>query len=97
MNRTQRRALVSSNVKLYTEQEVRAMVRKSNEDVMKKLADSYCAIMTLTLRDCLKFGHVRSKRFIEHFTTLCNDLQDGLLTVDDIKQTVTEEVGVIIK
>ena len=97
MNRAQKRAIVNTNQKLYTEPEVRAMIRKTQERTLHKLADDYSAVMMYTLRNKLKFGHTRAKRFIQDVTETFADIDAGLITIDDLKQTLEDEIGVIIQ
>ena len=96
MNRTQFRQL-SKQGKLYTEQELRAFAYKTGQDIMTRTVNDFCAVMTLALRDRLGFGQKRVEEFIKFVSGKMNDLEKGLITIEDIKEAIKSEIGVEIK
>jgi hypothetical protein len=95
MNRAQRRAYQQGG--LYTVDHLREILKQDRKEVLNKLANDYSAVVALCLRDKLGFGHKRAARFLRSVSTMFNDLQDGHLTIEDIKATLAEEIKVIIE
>jgi hypothetical protein len=95
-NRAARRAN-NAQVAMFTEAQVREMIKRSNKQVLKKLADDYSAVLALCLRDRLGFGRLRAHRFLVGVTQMFEDLNADRLSLEDIKQTIDEELGIKIK
>jgi hypothetical protein len=96
VNRAQRRAN-NEKAEMWTTPQVAAMLRKEQTKVLHKLANDYSAVVAMVLRDKLGYGHKRSKRVLTAISEMFADIQDGRLSVEDIKQTLGEEIGVVIK
>jgi hypothetical protein len=94
MNRAQRRAGITTNY--YTEAQVRQLLVSDRQKLLKKFANDYSAVVALCLRDKLRFGKERSIRFMEKVDILFQDLANGVITIDDIKQVLVDEVKIYI-
>jgi hypothetical protein len=94
MNRAQRRAGITTNY--YTEAQVRQLLVSDRQKLLKKFANDYSAVVALCLRDKLRFGKKRSMRFMEKVDILFQDLANGVITIDDIKQVLVDEVKIYI-
>lgn len=96
LNRQQLRQQVKQG-KLYTEAQLMALLRKSHDYTMKEFTHRYTAVITLALRDQLGFGPKRAHAFMEHVEQILLSLADSTITIEDIYQTIEDEVGVVIK
>lgn len=96
MNRQQLRQAVKTQ-QLFTLDQIREILHKDRSATLHKLADDYSAVMMWTLRNKYDFGHERSKKFIRHITETFDDIHAGLISIEDIKQTLNEEIGIVIK
>ena len=94
LNRAQRRAAITTNY--YTEAQVRQLLVSDRQKLLKKFANDYSAVVALCLRDKLRFGKERSIRFMEKVDILFQDLANGVITIDDIKQVLVDEVKIYI-
>ena len=97
MNRAQKRQIINNNERMYTVDEVNLMLRRTQKRTLDELANDYSAVMMYTLRHKFDFGHGRATRFIEAIKETFADIDTGLITIEDLKQTLEEEIGVIIQ
>lgn len=96
MNRTQFRQL-SKQGQLITLEQARQIALMSGKDILTKAVKDYSAVLALALRDELGMGHKRASKFLDRVSTMFQDIQAGLLSVDDIKEQLKLEIGVEIK
>ena len=94
MNREQRRkaakkSLTYKDLKVITEQEA--------YNAMQFTIEQYSAAVMLCLKDKLGFGPVRVQRFIKDVDELFDSINQGYLSLDDVIQTVEEELNITIK
>jgi len=96
MNRKDFRNLSKQN-KLITVDEANRIMYQNCTKLVKKLADDYSAVVAFTLHDKLGFGRTRSHKFLAAVMTMFDDVQAERLSIDDIRKTIEEEIGVVIK
>lgn len=63
----------------------------------EQAVDLYSAVLALTLKDKLGFGPVRAQRFLKDVWQLFNDVENGYLSLEDIQETVRDELRINIK
>jgi hypothetical protein len=95
-NRAQRRHNTNT-VGLWTTAQVRALLRDESKKHLRQFVDSYNAVIALSLHDSLGFGKKRCERFMLQMAERFNALADDTITVEDINQTLLDEVGIVIK
>ena len=83
--------------RVYTTPQVEYMLRKQLSTALHNAVNDYSAVLALCLMDKLGFKHKRCKRFLSEVGTRFDDIQKGLLNVEDVKQTLAEEVKVFIQ
>jgi len=66
-------------------------------EVVRQTAKEYSAVVALSLRDELDFGRKRSVKFLEGVNERFGDIKAGRLSIEDIVETLDDEIGVIIK
>ena len=57
----------------------------------------YEAVLVLALHDKLGFGEKRARRFMKYVRDTFDSVQQGYVDLDEIKDTVKEEVGIDIQ
>jgi len=65
-------------------------------EVVRQTAKEYGAVVALSLRDELDFGQKRSVRFLEGVNERFGDIKAGRLSIEDIIETLGDEIGLII-
>ena len=65
-------------------------------EVVRETAKEYGAVVALTLRDELDFGKKRTARFLEDVVERFGDVKAKRLSIEDIIETLGEEIGLII-
>jgi hypothetical protein len=96
MNRAEKRRAFR-NGELYHAKEVEQIAKGTAKDFLKQFVNDYTAAIALALRDELDFGHVRTKRVLDRIASIFDSINKGHLTVEDIKQTLSEEVRIMIR
>jgi hypothetical protein len=81
---------------LFTSTQVRMMMDASGSKILKRAVYDYSAVLAFCLRDKLGFGHDRATRFLNDVSTMFQDIQDGRLSVEDIKKVLKDEINVEI-
>lgn len=95
MNRQQRRQAFKDG-SLMPVQQARQMAQDNANKVLKKAVADYSAVVALCLRDRLGFGHKRAAKFLSEIGTIFQDVYEGRLSIEDIKLTLDEEIGIRI-
>ena len=79
-------------------EEIKRLAAKQIEEVRNKTADEICSVSTAALaiaaRDEFDFGKQRILRLERRFLEQFNAMVDGRITLDDIKETMLEEVDI---
>ena len=92
------RVVLSSAQRELAKEEIRRLAAKQIEEVRNKTADEICSVSTAALaiaaRDEFDFGKQRILRLERRFLEQFNAMVDGRITLDDIKETMLEEVGI---
>lgn len=96
MNRKTFREL-SKQGQLLTLDSAQHMVSQSEKRILTKAVTDYSAVMALCLKTKLGFGHVRTVKFLNHVGEMFQDIQDGRISIEDVKKQLHEEVGILIK
>lgn len=94
MNRQTRRRLARQGVKV---DEVKRMQEQAEKDAIAFAVEQYSAVVALCLRDKLGFGKVRAQRFMGQVDEMFDSINKGYLTLDDVLETVEEELGIRIR
>lgn len=63
---------------------------------INKTVEDYSAALLLCLHDKLGFGPVRAQRFATDVQEIFDSILKGYLSIDDIKQTIKDELGIEI-
>ena len=84
-----------------TRQERRRLERKGiDKTELSRIIDyvvkQYSAVLALCLHDKLGFGKVRAQRFMYEVDRVFESINEGYLSLDDVIETVEEELGIII-
>ncbi|MDK7377501.1 hypothetical protein QP531_06675 [Peptoniphilus harei] len=69
---------------------------KGRKDSVKKATDFALAVPLLTLRDEFGFESVRLERFLKESEKTYEGINEGYLTIQDILNTLEEEVGLVL-
>lgn len=85
------------NPRMYTEDQVREMMNAQMLKTVQKAVNDYSCGVCMVLRDHLHFGPKRAQEFLDKVGKLYESIAEGYLSVEDIKQTILEELGVHIK
>ena len=96
MNRTQFRKL-SKQGQLTTLQQARHIAVESGKEILTRAVTDYSAVLAFALREELGFGHARATKFLERVSTMFQDVQSGIISIEDIKAQIKLEIGVEIK
>jgi hypothetical protein len=67
------------------------------ENVIGFTVKQYSAAVMLCLKDKLGFGPVRAQRFMNNVEELFDAINQGYLSLEDVIQTVEEELKITIK
>ena len=96
MSRADRRNdLKNGDIMTITQHKLLMMVE--GRTMLNKAVNDYSAALCLVLRDELGFGHDRAQRFLRKVSEIFEDITDGRLKIEDIKKTIADEIGVVIK
>lgn len=103
MNRAQRRQAAKNNGMNFrkaahaTDASIEKRLIQVDKEAHKQAQNHFMGLMycvfALVLRKVLKLGPVRTLRLLSEVAAIINDLNDGLITVFDIKRD-TEEAGI---
>jgi lysozyme family protein len=96
MNRQDFRKL-SKEGQLITIQQANHLMKEAGVKMLRKAVNDYSAVVALELHDELNFGHKRTAKFLAKVAEQFENIQDGRLTIENIKATLHEEVGILIK
>jgi len=69
---------------------------KGRKDSVQMATDFALAVPLLTLHDDFGFGSVRLERFLNKSEKTYEGINEGYLTIQDILNTLEEEVGVVL-
>lgn len=94
MNREQRRKAAKKSL---THKDLKVITEQEAYNAMQFTVKQYSAAVMLCLRDKLGFGPVRAQRFIKDVDELFDSINQGYLSLDDVIQTVEEELNIRIK
>jgi len=94
MNRKQRRAL--SKQKL-THKDLKVIQEIESKNAIAYTVLQYSAAVALCLHDKLGFGKVRAQRFMQDVEELFDSINQDYLSLDDVLETVKNELGIEIK
>ena len=105
MNRAQRRQAAKTNATGFrkaahaTDEGIEKRLRQIDQETHKAAQNHFMGLMycvfALVLRKVLKFGPVRTLRVLSEVAAIINDLNDGVITVFDLKRHV-EDAGIRI-
>ena len=93
LNRGTRRRLERNGVVV---KELESIIEERTRNAIHHTVRHYSAVLALCLRDKLGFGKKRAQRFMKDVETMFDDILAGYLTLDDVIETVEEELGITI-
>jgi hypothetical protein len=93
LNRATRRRLERNGIVV---KELESIIEERTKDAIDYTVKQYSAVLALCLRDKLGFGKKRAQRFMKDVDTVFGDILAGYLTLDDVIETVEEELGITI-
>lgn len=82
-------AHIKERMKVHIEKAIEATIRKTIHDMLN--------VTALCMRDKLRFGHLRTRRMLEAIAETHDDTYKNRLSIEDIKETLKEEINIIIK
>lgn len=82
-------AHIKERMKVHLEKAIEATIRKTIHDMIN--------VTALCLRDKLRFGHVRTKRMLRAISETHDDIYKNRLSLQDIKDTLKDEINIVIK
>jgi len=94
MNRKQRRALSKQNL---THKDLKVIQEIEAKNAIAYTVHQYSAAVALCLHDKLGFGKVRAQRFMQDVEELFDSINQDYLSLDDVLETVKNELGIEIK
>lgn len=81
-----------------TWQQIEDMKRKTVEETVDRVSreafERMMVLSLLVLRDEWGFGSIRMERFMDRLSELIDDVGAGKLSMDDIADTLEEELGI---
>lgn len=90
MNREQKRTK-------YTGAEVEVLSAAAYQKGVKEATSAIYASTLIVLRDKFGFGSVRCERLLAEVTNQVDSINKGYVSIEDMKQTVHEELGIKLK
>lgn len=96
MNRATRRRLgitEKPKTRVLTEDQIRQMKNEAVNDAFKMLL----SIPVLVLHDKFGYGHTRLDRFIHYAMSWVKDIQNGVVSIQEVVALCEEETGLKIK
>lgn len=94
MNRKQRRAISKQNL---THKDLKVIQEIESKNAIAYTVRQYSAAVALCLHDKLGFGKVRAQRFMQDVEELFDSINQDYLSLDDVLETVKNELGIEIK
>ncbi len=94
MNREQRRKAAKKKL---THKDLKVITEQEAYNAVGFTVKQYSAAVMLCLKDKLGFGPVRAQRFMNNVEELFDSINQGYLSLDDVIQTVEEELNIRIK
>lgn len=94
MNREQRRKVTKKKL---THKDLKVITEQEACNAIEFTVKQYSAVVMLCLKDKLGFGPVRAQRFMKNVDELFDSINQGYLSLDDVIQTVEEELNIRIK
>ncbi len=93
MNREQRR---KATKKKQIHKDLKVITGQETRNIIGFTVKQYSAAVMLCLRDKLGFGPVRARRFMNHVEELFDSINREYLSLEDVIQTVEEELNIRI-
>lgn len=94
MNRAERRRLQKKGV---TAKDLKMIEEASAKDAINYTTNAMMAVFAICLREKWGWGHVRLKRLLEQVDDVFDSINKNCVTIEDIKKTILEETGILIK
>lgn len=77
--------------------DLNVIIEQKAYNAMEFIVKQYSAAVMLCLKDKLGFGRVRAQRFMNNVEELFDSINQGYLSLEDVIQTVEEELNIRIK
>ena len=91
MNRKQRRQAEKKGV---TAQDLKKLQDLTTQEAINHTTSAILASVALVVHDKLGFGQVRTMRLLKDIEDQFDSVLKGYITVDDLKKTVSDELGI---
>lgn len=78
----------------YSEADLKALIDDAIKYGVRYAVDGMSGTMALVLRDKIGLSKPKTIRAMEEVNTYFNSIQEGYLSVEDVKRTVEEELGI---
>jgi hypothetical protein len=78
--------------RVYSKEHIDGLLYNMKKEVIREIVEDYSYAFVLVMHDYLGFGHKRIRNVMEKMHTLWDDVRNGYLSVEDIKNTVIEEI-----
>lgn len=79
---------------LYSPSQVKKACEEYAVVKIKKALNIYNNVIALSCKDKLKFSNKKTKQFLQHILTMFDDVNKGLISFEDIRNTVIEELKI---
>lgn len=80
--------------RVYSEAQLQFIVREENKRILNKVVKDYSSVIVIVLQDLLGFKKKRVERFINRLNEVFGHIHKGLITVEDVQETIKEELKV---
>lgn len=80
-----------------TVKQAKAIAIDTAKDILQQAVIDYSVVLAMTLHDELGFGRVRLENFLERVKKQFDCIQEGVVSVEDMKIQLEKETGVVIR
>jgi len=92
MNRAERRRREREEKKKISVGQAKAMQKDMAKGIIFETVETYNAALALVLRDKHRFGKERMTKFFNDIGTVLEDMDNDLISIKDIQETLKEEI-----
>lgn len=75
-------------------EQIEKIKQEAKTEGIRTAVDMVIVLSMLVLRDYFGYGRVRTERFAEHLSELIEDVGANRLDLNDIADTLSEEIGI---
>lgn len=96
LNREQRRAAKSKKAQKKLQKQIilQTITEQEKRQIIQYTVNSYSACLALALKDNLGFGEKRAKSFLNEVMKKFECIEEGYVSVNEIREQVSEELNI---